>query len=179
MSGCTGLVGWAIMSRSDWVCHDDMSVVLRLLMPANALTMELCLSTGLRVGDALALETDTLRKGQRISVLEHKTGKHKRIYINKSLHSRLLSQAGVRFVFPGALAPEVRHRTRQAVWADVKRAAKALRLDVQCSPHSARKVYAVDYYRKHGLAATQAALNHDRPETTLLYLMSELLANPS
>ena len=178
MSGCTGRVGLATMSRSDWVCHDDMSVVLRLLMPANSLAMELCLSTGLRVGDALALETDALRKGQRVSVLEHKTGKHKRIYINKSLHSRLLSQAGVRFVFPGALAPETRHRTRQAVWADVKRAAKALRLDVQCSPHSARKVYAVDYYRKHGLAATQAALNHDRPETTLLYLMSELLDRP-
>ena len=175
MSGCTGQVGLVTTLRSDWVCHDDMSVVLRLLMPANSLAMELCLTTGLRVGDALALETDTLRKGQRISVLEHKTGKRKRIYINKDLHSRLLAQAGVRFVFPGALAPEKRHRTRQAVWADVKRAAKALRLDVQCSPHSARKVYAVEYYRKHGLAATQAALNHDRPETTLVYIMSELL----
>ena len=178
MSGCTGQVGWAIMSQSDWVCHDDMAVVLRLLMPANSLVMELCLSTGLRVGDALALETDALRKGQRISVLEHKTGKRKRIYVNKDLRSRLLAQAGVSFVFPGALDPEHRHRTRQAVWADVKRAAKALRLDVQCSPHSARKVYAVEYYRKHGLAATQAALNHDRPETTLLYLMSELLDRP-
>ena len=178
MSGCTGQAGLVIMSKSDWVCHDDMAVVLRLLMPANSLVMELCLSTGLRVGDALALETDALRKGQRISVLEHKTGKRKRIYVNKDLRSRLLAQAGVSFVFPGALDPEHRHRTRQAVWADVKRAAKALRLDVQCSPHSARKVYAVEYYRKHGLAATQAALNHDRPETTLLYLMSELLDRP-
>lgn len=178
MSGTIGVMELVIILRSDWVCHDDMSVVLRLLMPANALVMELCLCTGLRVGDALALRTAQLRRGQRITITERKTGKHRRIYINKDLHSRLLAQAGVVFVFPGALDPDHRYRTRQAVWADVKRAAKALRLDVQCSPHSARKVYAVDYYRQHGLAATQQALCHDRPETTLIYIMSELLANP-
>jgi integrase len=178
MSGTTGVMGLVIMSRSDWVCHDDMAVVLRLLMPANALVMELCLCSGLRVGDALALRTAQLRRGQRITITERKTGKRKRIYVSKNLHSRLLAQAGVVFVFPGAKRPEEQHRTRQAVWADVKRAAKALRLDAQCSPHSTRKIYAVDYYRKHGLAATQAALNHDRAETTLLYIMSELLNRP-
>ena len=178
MSGIIGVMGLVIMSRSDWICRDDMAVVLRLLMPANALVIELCLDTGLRVGDVLALETAQLRRGQRITVLEHKTRKRRRIYIRKDLHSRLLAQAGVRFVFPGALMPLEQHRTRQAVWADVKRAAKALRIRCNVSPHSARKVYAVDYYRKHGLAATQAALNHDRPETTLIYIMSELLNRP-
>lgn len=160
--------------RTDWVCHDDMSVVLRLLTPANALAVELSLVTGLRIGDALAIETDTLKKGQRISVYEHKTGKTKRVYIPKKLHARLLSSSGSRFVFPHRL-DQNKHRTRQAVWADIKRAAKALRLKDNLAPHSARKIYAVQIYREKGLEACRKALNHSDTATTLIYLLSEFI----
>lgn len=163
-----------ITLRTDWVCHDDMAFVLRLLTPANALAIELALDTGLRIGDVLAIETDVLRKGQRISVLEHKTGKTKRVYIPKKLHTRLLMQAGVRFVFQHRTDP-MRHRTRQAVWADVKRAAKALRIKSNVAPHSSRKVYAVQVYKEKGLEACRQALNHSDVNTTLIYLLSELV----
>lgn len=161
--------------RTDWVCHDDMAIVLRLLMPANALALELCLTTGLRIGDALALETSELQLGQRMTVKERKTGKNKKIYIPKKLHQRLLEQAGVRFVFTGRL-DDNKHRTRQAVWADVKRAAKALRIQDNLAPHSARKIYAVQIYKEQGLASAQKALNHNDSTTTLIYVLSDIIA---
>lgn len=37
-----------------------------------------------------------------------------------------------------------KHQSRQSVWLDVKRAAKALLLPQNVAPHSARKVFAVD-----------------------------------
>ena len=160
--------------RTDWVCRDDVGVLLRLLTPANSLAIELSLCTGLRIGDVLSIRTAQVQSAQRITVVEHKTGKRKRIYINRDLHTRLIQQAGSVYVFEHRCDAN-RHRTRQAVWADVKRAAAALRLKCNCAPHSARKVYAVEIYRKHGLAAAQAALNHDDPRCTLLYIISELI----
>lgn len=46
------------------------------------------------------------------------------------------------------------------------------------SPHSARKVYAVNYYHSHGddIEATRRALNHDRESTTLIYALADLIS---
>lgn len=159
--------------RTDAIRVDDVGVLLRLLTPTNALVMETCFATGLRVSDVLAMRTDKLK--QRMSVKEHKTGKTRRVYLGKGLYDRLKRQAGAVWVFPGASDPVRRHRCRQTVWKDVKRAAKALRLDYNAAPHSARKSYACDLYRREGLAAVQKALQHDNVNTTLIYLASELL----
>lgn len=168
-----GFVGGDDMGRTDWMCKDDCKVLLRLLTPANALAMEVAFSTGLRIGDVLALRTEQL--APRMSVRESKTGKRKRVYLGASLLERLRAQAGAVWVFPGALDPVGKHRTRQAVWKDVRRAAKAMRVPGVIGCHTARKVYAVDIYRKRGLSAAQAALGHDSPSVTLLYLASELI----
>lgn len=166
------LKGGVKMSRTNWLCHDDCAVMLRLLSPANALAMETALDTGLRISDVLALRTAQL-SSQRLTVIESKTGKRRKIYLPKKLYSRLKSSAGAVYVFEGRDDTN-KHRTRQAVYKDVVRAARAMRVQhVGC--HTARKVYAVDVYRKHGLTHCQKILGHDRPETTLIYLASELL----
>lgn len=69
------------------------------------------------------------------------------------------------------------HRTRQAVWADVKRAAKAFRIRQNVAPHSFRKVYAVELLRRCGdVKRVQRALNHSDCATTMVYVMAaELL----
>ena len=159
--------------RTKWIPHDDCAVLLRLLSPANALAMEAAFDTGLRISDILSLRTEQIQR-QRFTVTESKTGKSRRIYIFKSLWARLKASAGRLWVFEHRTDPN-RHRTRQAVYKDVKRAAKAMRIQhVGC--HTARKLYAVDIYRQKGLSAAQAALGHDRPETTLIYLASELMS---
>ncbi len=160
--------------RSDVFKVDDVAVLLRLLTPTNALVMETCFCTGLRVSDVLSL--DSARLKQRMTVKEQKTGKSRRIYLRKSLYERLKAQAGVVWVFPNARDPVAAHRCRQTIWKDVKRAAKALRLDYNAAPHGARKFYAVDLYRREGFAAVQRALQHDNPNTTLIYLASEFLS---
>lgn len=158
--------------RTDAIRTDDLGVLLRLLMPTNALIVEVCLQTGLRVGDVLCFRTDRLR--QRMTVKQQKTGKSRRVYLSADLFRRLQAQAGAVWVFPNALDPVRRHRCRQTVWKDLKRAARALRVDYNVAPHSCRKSYAVDLYRREGFAAVQNALQHDNPATTMIYLSSAI-----
>lgn len=143
---------------------------MRLLTPVNRLVMELCIITGLRIGDALAIRTAKL--GRRMTIREAKTGKSRRITIPPGLLQELEKQAGEVYVFEGARDRQ-KHRTRQAVWKDLKRAAKAARIPANVGPHSARKVYAVELYRRRGLKAAQAALNHDEAAVTLLYALAD------
>lgn len=157
--------------RTNAIRLDSWAVLEKLLMPANALVVETMLQTGLRVSNVLALTSAQLRKGQRFTVSESKTGKGKRIRIGNKLYFRLLEQSGKKWVFSSARDPN-KHRTRQAVWADVKRASKALRMRENVAPHSARKSYACGEYERTGsLQAVKSKLNHSNIETTVLYLL--------
>ena len=160
--------------RSEWIDQEDLGHVLALLMPANRLAMEIAIHTGLRIGDVLALRSDTL--AQRMTIHESKTGKSRRISLSRGLYARLKAISGQIWVFEGA-HDQTKHRTRQAVWTDVKRAAKALRLPHNVTPHSARKVYALEIYRRSGdLALAQRLLNHESREVTMIYAMADHLA---
>jgi integrase len=130
------------------------------------------LHTGLRVGDVLALRTEQL--GPRFWVKESKTGKRKQIGLPGPLLARIKAQAGTVWAFPGR--DGTKPRTRQAVWRDVKRAAKAFRLPQNAGTHSMRKVYAVDMLERYGdIERVRKALNHDRLATTLIYAMADKL----
>lgn len=162
------------MAKSEYILRDDLEHVYAALMPDNRRALQVAEATGLRIGDVLALRTEQLRKGQRISVRETKTGKSRRVYIPQALYAELLDNAGDEWVFPGCRDP-AKHRTRQAVWTDVKRASKAFRLPQNVSPHSWRKFYAVDLWEDCGdMAKVAKALNHEpqHPDTTLLYIMA-------
>lgn len=159
--------------RTDWTTHRNMELVLSLLTPSNRLVVELMLTTGLRISDALGITAAQYRHGQRITIHEQKTGKTRRIYIPKGLYSRLAAECGDVWLFPGRHADK--HRTRQAVWKDVKRAAHALRISVNLAPHSARKIYAVDLYHERGFNAAMHALNHNDQSTTMIYILSDLM----
>lgn len=151
-----------------------METVLRLLLPSNRLVMRLCMETGLRVGDALAIKRDKL--AQRMTVCESKTGKSRRIYIGRALLADLnaLERNGP-WLFPGR-NPE-KHRTRQAVYFDLRRAAKACRLPEHLSPHSARKLFAVEQFHRCGdLDRVRRLLNHSDPAVTMLYALADQLA---
>ena len=142
------------------------------LMPANALVCELCLETGLRVDDALDLRTKEL--AQTMTLTEQKTHKKKRVKISADLLRRLQAQAGKYYVFPHR-DDERKHRTRQAVFADLKRAGKCFRLSVNISPHSIRKIYAAELMKKTGdIEKVKKALNHDNEVVTMIYAFSDI-----
>lgn len=150
--------------------------MLDLLTYENRLVMRLLLRTGIRIGDALALKPEQLRPNFWIS--EQKTGKRRQVGIPEPLLSDLKAAAGEHWVFPG-LDPR-KHRSRQAVWKDVKRAAAAMRLTANAAPHSARKVYAVGLLDRYGdIERVRRALNHGSIEVTLIYAMADkLLSQP-
>lgn len=159
--------------RSEWVKREEMEHVLRALMPENRLACQVAMDTGLRIGDVLALKTAKLK--QRMTVLEQKTGKSRKIYLKKGLYEQLLRQAGEVYVFPHRYDGK-RHRTRQTVYKDVIRAAKAFRLESHVSPHSLRKMYAVEEFHRTGDAkAVQKALNHSDVSISALYFLADQL----
>lgn len=144
------------------------------LTPPNRLVCRVCLATGLRVGDALQLQPSQLALDSFV-IKEQKTGKRKRVKIPVQLRQELLAQSGAHWVFEGRCDPH-KHRTRQAVWADMVHAAKALRIRPQATPHSTRKDYAVRKYHACGsLSAVQKALNHDNSIVTMLYALADQL----
>ena len=156
---------------TEYLLHREVDVVLAMLMPGNALVMRVALHTGLRVGDVLSLKTDQL--SPRFWVTESKTGKRRQIGLPEPLLSDLKKCAGDLWVFPGK--DPKKHRTRQAVWKDVKRAAKALRLPQNVGTHSARKVFAVELLRKYGdIERVRRALNHSSLSVTMIYALADL-----
>lgn len=158
-----------------YINEADLELAYRLLMPQNRLICALAERTGLRIGDVLSLRTDQLRP--RVTVRESKTGKRRRIYIPAGLLAEIRAQAGPDWAFPGAPGSKSGHKTRQAVWADIKRAQRAIRAPGVWAPHSLRKSYAVDLYRRTGdLAAVSRALNHDDPAVTALYALADHLS---
>lgn len=169
-----GKVRWEKRVRAEYIDRAMLEHVLAALMPANALAIEVSAHTGLRIGDVLSLRTAELR--QRMSVREEKTGKRRRIYLPADLLDRLIAQAGRIWVFEGRTDYR-RHRTRQAVWKDLRRAADAFRLAEHVSPHSARKLYAVEQYQESGgdLGAVQRRLLHSDPAVTAVYAMADAL----
>lgn len=156
---------------TEYLVRREMEHVFAALMPQNRLVCRVCVATGLRVGDVLALKPDQL--SAQFWVTEAKTGKRKRVNLTADLLADLKANAGRYWVFPGARDPR-KHRTRQAVWNDVKRASKAFRLPQNVAPHSLRKVYAVDKLErsKGDLRAVQRALNHADMSTTMIYAMA-------
>lgn len=158
--------------RTEYILQQEVDRVLSALMPQNRLIMEVALHTGLRVGDILGMTPDMIKPQGWIT--EAKTGKRRQYGIPAPLLERIRRQMGKEWAFPGR--NPVKPKTRQAVWADVKRAAKAFRLPQNIAPHSFRKAYAVELMKKYGdIERVQKVLCHSRPSVTAIYAMADVL----
>ena len=162
------------MSRSDWVNGDVMSHILAALTPENRLAIICSIVTGLRIGDVLALRRSDIDR-DRFTVTEEKTLKRRSIRLPARLRDELLLQCGKIYVFPHRYT-ERKHRTRQAVYKDIRRAARAFRCRLHVSPHTARKIYAVAEYKKDmNIKRVQRLLNHSSEAVTMIYALADEL----
>lgn len=160
--------------RSDWVSGDIMSHILAALTRENKLAILVSLTTGLRISDVLNLRTEQL--SNRFTITERKTLKHKLVVLSDNLLDELMSISGKIYVFEHRLDAR-KHRTRQAVYKDIKRAAKAFRIDLNVSTHSARKIYAVKQYKRTcSLNRVKELLNHSSEAVTLIYALADQIA---
>jgi len=157
--------------RSDYVKSDILRLLYNSMQYENGLALRVCVETGLRIGDVLALPANAL-KGQKLTYTASKTKKTGVKTISADLAARLRGISGREHLFEGRRGGT---RTRQAVYMDLKKACKALGITGQISPHSARKTYAVEKFREHGLEYVRKELQHNDQTTTMLYALSDVL----
>lgn len=160
------------MARSQWACRSDMEHLLAACMPENREALRLSMDYGLRIGDVLRMPRAAAERGVW-SFKEEKTGKRRRVVLSESHRRACLSIAGKIYVFEHRTDPH-KHRTRQAVYKDLRRIAGMYRLR-QITPHSMRKVYSVERYRQTGgsLQKVQRLLNHSDEAVTVLYALAD------
>ncbi len=162
--------------RTKAIGNDTLDTVLRLLTSPNELACRVSLATGLRIGDVLSLRSSVLLH-ESFTVTESKTGKRRKIRLPELLREALAHQSGRVYVFEGRCSM-YKHRTRQAVYKDIKRAAKACRLGGGVSTHSMRKTFAVRKYRACGdMRKVQKLLQHSDEAVTILYALAEEVAD--
>lgn len=151
-----------------------MSHILAALTYENRLAITVSLLTGLRIGDVLNIRSRDLLK-DRFTITEEKTLKRRTIRIPNKLRDELQGIAGKIYVFENRLSAR-KHRTRQAVYKDIKRAAKAFRVKGNISCHTARKIYAVSEYKKDfSVARVKKLLNHSSEAVTMIYAIADEL----
>lgn len=160
--------------RSQWIPKGEMEYILASLQPQNRLACEISLFTGFRINDVLALKTEQVKKG-RFTIREEKTGKRRTVRLPKDLQERCIAFSGQHYVFENRLSG-LSHRTRQAVFKDLRKSAKNFGVKEHISPHSLRKVYAVEEFAKTGnLKKVQKLLNHSNEAVTMLYAMANCM----
>lgn len=142
----------------------------------NVLALRVSLETGLRIDDVLSLRASQIVR-RTICGTAEKTGKPYRKTISPDLAKRLAALTPNKggYIFPHRLDP-MKHRTRQAVWGNMKKAAALMGVKLNAAPHSARKTYAVELFKDKGLEQTQKELQHDRISTTMIYAFSDMLS---
>ena len=78
--------------RTGYLLEREVGHVLAALTPSNRLVCRVCLHTGLRVGDVLALRTQQL--APHFWVVERKTGKRRQVGLPAGLLRDIRAQAG-------------------------------------------------------------------------------------
>lgn len=161
--------------RTDYLNPALYNKLYTVMTYENVLALRVSLETGLRIGDVLSLTADQIT-GRTLRGCAEKTGKKYRKVVSNDLAKRLkgLKPNRAGYIFPHRTKPD-EHRTRQAVWQNMKKAAALMGLHLNAAPHSARKTYAVQTFHDSGLENAMKELQHDRLSTTMLYAFSDML----
>lgn len=157
--------------RTEAIEKVDIEAALRLMTTENELVLRVMIATGLRVGDVLGLKAAHLDGGS-VTIKEQKTGKKRRLRLPQDLRRQLQRIAGEVYVFEHR-DDKKRHRTRQAVWKDIKQAADKMRVPYNVGTHSARKRWALNCLdRGYDVYDLQRLMNHSTPEITMIYCIA-------
>lgn len=130
--------------------------------------------TGVRVSDSVSATVGSFDESGFYHYKAHKTGKNGRYKVPQSFIDDYVPCKAKpdEYIFRGRKTKT--HIARQTVYNHVKTACKRLGINpAGIAPHTARKSFAVEKFRRDGLGATMAALQHRDAGTTLLYALSD------
>ena len=163
--------------KSRNIDNSTIEAVEASLKPLYCAVFRLMIGTGLRVGDAVACRYSDIDTNGYLHYTAEKTGKKARVRVPDDIlkyigwtEKRSKSKT---FIFPSP-KNKGNHISRQAVWKNIKKA--CIRAGVSpngISPHTCRKHYAVELFRREGLGTTMNALQHSSPSTTFLYVYGD------
>lgn len=150
------------MSRTRPISPGELRKLLKVLPPAAALAVRISADTGLRVSDVLSIRCGDLQRTMKVR--ERKTGKQRTVHLKPAT-----LKACKAFAAHGEdkLIPV----NRSTIYRQIKKATADLGYD-HVSMHSIRKLYARNFCKAHGLAATQREMQHDYLSTTMLYVLN-------
>lgn len=162
------------MSTTKYLPLDVLGRIADAMPPESRGAFVLSMQTGVRVSDAICATAGDFDAHGYYHYRAHKTGKAGRARVTDDFiaqYVRGLSPGEWLFrskVKPGA------HITRQTVFNHVKHACKLLGVNpAHVAPHTARKAFAVDLFKREGLGKAMHALQHRDAATTLLYALSD------
>lgn len=152
--------------------QSDLYKDFRDALPAVArLAWDTAVETGLRVSDVLQIRPEMLKA--KMPVCERKTGKWRIVNLSPELIRRLRANADIRHSPWCFSAPTdaMRPLSRDTLGAMLRRVNDRIAPNYVLAMHSARKIYAINLYRRTGdYSAVQRDLQHEHLATTLIYI---------
>ena len=106
--------------RTDYLNPQIYNRLYGVMTYENVLALRISLETGLRIDDILSLRAEQL-KGRTLRGVAEKTGKPYKKVISVDLANRLRALNRQGYIFPHR-TKKGEHRTRQAVWSNMKKA---------------------------------------------------------
>lgn len=156
--------------KSKYIDTPELQALREHLDFNSWLPLWVALETGLRVGDVVKLRVANLKE-DGLHYRAEKTKKNGVANISAALRKHLRKKG--KWLFPSPYKTG-QHITRQCVWARIKKACERAGLQAEgISPHSLRKVFAVELYRERGFKAVQEALQHSNSATTEIYSFAD------
>lgn len=140
----------------------------------NALLFATGIYTGLRISDILALRVRDVREKDYIVIREIKTGKEKRIKINRFLKKQYALYTRDRKNYECLFHGKERLNkpiSRQQAYNILNHAAEKVGLNESIGTHTMRKTFGYHYYKRtKDIAMLQKLYNHAHPSITLRYI---------
>lgn len=140
------------------------------------------INTGLRAGDLLSLKVGDIRNKTHIEIIEQKTNKPRRIFINKQVSNsvnnhlkKYLFISDDAFIFYGQKGCVLDVRTVHKI---IKRGCRDLKLEGNYGSHTMRKTFAYHAYQYcHNLILIRDLFNHSDTHVTRIYVGNDFEVN--
>ncbi|MBQ8634991.1 site-specific integrase [bacterium] len=138
----------------------------------NLLFFTIGTNCGLRISDILALNVGDVKDKTHIQLREMKTGKFKKLPINKKLKPMIAKYTKDKNPNDPLFETIFKNRLeRYAAYHIVRNACKEAGLEEKVGTHTMRKSFGYHHYKKFkDVAMLQKIFNHSSPQTTLRYI---------
>lgn len=139
----------------------------------DVLMFKVGINTGLRISDILSLKVEDVKDRTHISIIEKKTGKTKRFFVNEGLRQDIKNftegMADNEYLFQSQKGNN-KPISRVQAYRILNQVADKLGIE-EVGTHTLRKTFGYWHYQKNkDVAVLQEIFNHSSPSITLRYI---------